>query len=438
MAPLCVAVFSDSYRPYVSGVVRSIELVRQELQRRGHRVAVFAPAYPACGARAQGGCGGGPSAGPEAVGPGGPGGRASGAPLPAMRLRGRLRWPPWPEGADVYRFPSLPAPRYPQFRVPVPWAPGLRSVLAALGPHVVHLHSPFVLGRVGLSAARRLRVPVVLTVHTQYDVYLEQYAGLMAVVLKPGLLRLLRRVADACDAVVAPTASVRRRLERLGVAARIEVLPSGVPVQHFRAGDRQVMRRRWGIAPDRRVLLYVGRLSAEKNLGLLLDALRHLGDACPEACLVLVGEGPLRPALARQAEGPLSGRLLVPGPLDYASLPDALAAADVFVFPSQSETQGLAVVEAMAAGLPVVAVRSPEIVEVAGDAALVVDPSPAALAHGVRAVLEDPARAGELALRARRRAQDFDLPRAVQRLEELYAELCRRERGAGMAPGGTA
>lgn len=391
-APLRVAVFSDSYAPYVSGVVRFIELTRAELRRRGHRVAVFGPAYP------------------------GPGGGAPPGP-------GALAEAPWPDADDVYRFPSLPAPRYPQFRVPVPWGPRLQERLAALAPDVVHLHSPFVLGRLGLRAARRLGVPVCLTFHTQYDVYLERYAGPAAAALRPALLGTLRRFAGACDLVIAPTRAVRSRLERLGVSTRIEVLTGGIPVDRFAAGDGRAVRRDWGVPDSCRVLLYVGRLSAEKNLGVLVGAFERLAAARADVCLVMVGDGPLRPALARRAAALGERRLLLPGAVAYERLPDVLAAADAFLFPSRSETQALAVLEALAAGLPVVAARSPEMEEVLGDAGLVVDPDPGGMAAACARLLDDPALARELAERARRRAQRYALTAVVDRMLELYGEL---------------
>lgn len=401
--PLRVAVFSDSYVPYVSGVVRSIQLTRAALQARGHMVAIFAPTYP------------GRTGSPPASGPG------------ALRL---LRLP-WCEEPGVYRFASVPAPRYPGFRIAVPWGPQLDRVLRDFRPDVVHVHSPFVMGRVGLAAARRLGVPVCLTVHTQYDVYLRQYAGLASVALRPLLLRSLRRFCDACDLVLAPTEQVRRRLREFGVRARVEVLPGGIPVEHFRSGDRAVLRQRFGVGADARVLVYVGRLSAEKNLWLLLDAFRAVATRDPGVHLILVGDGPLRGEVERLSGGELRGRLHLTGALSYEDLPDALAAGDLFAFPSRSETQGLAVVEAMAAGLPVVAAHSPELEEVVGDAGILVPDDPGAFAEAVHRVLHEPGLGRDLAARARARSERYALPAVTEHLLAYYRGL--REAGRASA-----
>lgn len=387
--------FSDSYTPYISGVVRSIQTLRRGMEQAGHEVYVFGPRYPT-----------GLGADPD----------------PA-------------EEARVVRFPSVAAPLYPAFRIPLPRRAQVREAVARLHLDVLHTHTPFVMGRMALQAARSLGLPLCFTFHTRYDVYLRHYAPGAGAVLVPALNAYVRRFCDACDLVIAPTRAIARKIEELGVRSPVEVVPTGVPVDRFAAGDpaeRRRTRLQLGLGPEDVVLLYTGRLSREKNLPLLLEAFRRLAAAVPSVRLVLVGDGPLRETLQRSvADWGLSGRVRLTG----AVAPDRIAtfyrAADLYVFPSVTETQGLVVVEAMAAGLPVVAVASEVSEEVLADgrAGLVVAPSADELARACRRLVEDDALRREMGRAAQQAARGYDSDQVLKRILGLYEALRARSTG---------
>ena len=166
-----------------------------------------------------------------------------------------------------------------------------------------------------------------------------------------------RRQCNALDTVIVPSSAMRQRLESYGVTAPLHVLPTGIPLHQFGAGVGSAFRLRHGISAQRPLALFVGRVAHEKNIGFLLEALVHAQRVAPELLLVIAGEGPALPALKEQvAKLGLSDAVRFVGYLERSSeLPDCYAAADVFVFASRTETQGLVLLEAMAAGLPVVA-----------------------------------------------------------------------------------
>jgi glycosyltransferase involved in cell wall biosynthesis len=241
----------------------------------------------------------------------------------------------------------------------VGWGAMHRAVLeSARDCDLIHIQTPFVAHYAGLKAARTLGLPVIATYHTLFEEYLQHYARLVpSGWLRGQARRFSRRQCNELDAVVVPSTAMRQRLESYGVTTPMSVLPTGIPLNQFAAGDGLAFRRAHGIPEDRPLALFVGRVAHEKNIGFLLEALLQTRQLCPEVLLLIAGEGPAMADLKkRTAELGLQQSVLFIGYLDRKqALPDCYAAADVFVFASRTETQGLVLLEAMAAGVPVIA-----------------------------------------------------------------------------------
>jgi 1,2-diacylglycerol 3-alpha-glucosyltransferase len=320
--------------------------------------------------------------------------------------------------------PSLPLPTRTAYRLTLPLLDE-RRVQALSDLSIVHTHSPFVTGWMGLRYARRLHVPLVFTYHTQ----LEEYAHYVPFDLRAtrnAAAHLTRGYANACDAVIVPTAAMERRLRELGVRVRIETLPSGIDVAQFASGRRREdLRARLGVMPHEKMLLSVGRLGREKNLELALEAFARLGD--PAVRFVVIGDGVHREALEREAARlGVARRVTFAREFSREALPDAYASADAFIFTSRSETQGLVLVEALAGGVGVVAVDTPQTRDVLAGAGRVVPADPQALAAALRAVLGGDDRNGRA--RSAGVALRYDGARLAEGVLALYASLLRRER----------
>lgn len=308
---LAIGVFTDSYRPYTSGVVRSIEIFTRHLRALGHRVYIFAPSYPNCQ--------------PE-------------------------------EG--VFRFLGLPAPTQREFTLALPISLTLGATVRRLNLDVVHVHSPFLLGRLGARVARRFGLPLVFTYHTLYDEYVH-YVPLFQGLSRKLVRRYTRDFCNRCDLVVTPTNLIAERLRGQGVRAPLEVIPTGIEVADFRNADPTWLRRSYGLPPEAKILLFVGRLGKEKNIDFLLQSFARLREHAElgPLKLVLVGDGAAAPDLARQARQlDVEKDVLFTGTLPKEKVAHCYAGADLFVFASLTETQGLVLAEAKAAGLAVVAV----------------------------------------------------------------------------------
>ena len=306
-----VLMVSDVYFPRVNGVSTSIETFRQTLAEQGVEVRLVVPRY-----------------GDET------------------------------QEAGIVRVPGRQIPGDREDRL-VGWRAMHRAVLeAAVDCDLIHIQTPFIAHYAGLNAARKLKLPVVATYHTLFEEYLQHYAPIVPASWLRGQARgFSRRQCNALDAVVVPSTAMRQRLESYGVTSPLHVLPTGIPLARFAGGNGPAFRARNGIPLGRPVALFVGRVAHEKNIGFLIEALVHARRLNPEVLLVVAGEGPAMADLQAQVRTlGLHGAVRFIGYLDrQRDLPDCYAAADVFVFASRTETQGLVLLEAMAAGLPVIA-----------------------------------------------------------------------------------
>lgn len=309
-----IAIFSESFEPVVNGVTTSIQTLREALHKLGHTTFVYAPRFP---------------------------GHHDSDP-------------------NVFRFPSILPPNARDYPLAVPFKNGFLSRMRGMEIDIVHAQTPFMLGWTGLRAGRRLGIPVVSTNHTQYAEYTHYFPLLPPAWSRAAVIPMLRRYYDSCDLVVTPSQANREILLGYGVRREIRVVPTGNSLEIARDEDtRMAVRRHWDVPEDARVLLCVGRLAKEKNLSLLLNSFERLAGNHPAIRQVFVGGGPYEEELKREiARRGLSGRVIVAGPVPREKVGHVYCGGDIFVFPSMTETQGLVLGEALAAGLPCVAVNA--------------------------------------------------------------------------------
>jgi len=378
-----VLFISDVYFPRVNGVSTSIRTFRSDLSAAGVETVLVAPVYPNAG----------------------------------------------PPEADLVRVSSAGVPRDPEDRR-MRWG-ALTAALAGLESQyfdLVHIHTPFVAHYAGVRFARRADIPVVATYHTFFEEYLHHYVPLLPRSLGRSLARrFTRSQCDQLDAIVVPSEPMRALLLEYGVATRTQVIPTGLPADRFVLGNGARFRERFGIPTDRPLLLYVGRVAHEKNIEFLLHSFVTLRRARPDAMLAIAGEGPARAHLQSMAvELGVAPSMHFIGYLDRErGLADCYAAADVFVFASRTETQGLVLLEALAQGRPVVstAMLGTASILQPGCGARVAPEKPEVFAQTVLDVLDDPQRAAKLSAQGRQYALTWASANMAWRLAELYREL---------------
>jgi 1,2-diacylglycerol 3-alpha-glucosyltransferase len=320
-----VAIFTEVYRPIVNGVVRSVDSLAEQLRTLGHEVFTFAPHIPK---------------GVESAG-------------------------------RVFRMPSLPLPARTEYRLTLPLVARRNKARFLSQCDVIHSHSLFITGwMASYYARRRFRMPLVYTYHTLLDSY-AHYSPLGQRITSQLTRELTKTYANAADAVIVPTKAVASALRRQGVTAPLCVVPTGVEIEAFRHLGPSVghaLRDKLGIRRNAPLLLLVSRLAQEKNIPLAFEALARVRRRLANAQLVLVGTGPQQAHLKRLVKRmKLEQAVHFAGSVEHAEIPAFYAAADLFVFPSVTETQGLVLAEAFAAGLPVVALDNPQTREVFGE-----------------------------------------------------------------------
>jgi len=376
-----VGIFTESYPPLINGVSTSVQTLTAQLESAGHDVFVFTSRYP--------------------------------------RYKD--------ERPGVYRYPSVNTLVEPDYVVPVPFSPRITRAIASLKLDIVHSQSPFFLGLVARRTARALNLPHIATNHTLYTEY-AHYLPLPTVgVTRRLLVGWMHRFYNSCDHVLAPSELTRRVLvDRYQVETPVSVVPTAIPAPPYVLARPADTRQEFGLPPDARILLYVGRLAPEKNLDLLLRAFAVIAGKTSDTYLVLAGSGKSRRSLESHAKAlGIHRRTRFAGFLSRTKLDPLYQASDIFLFPSKTETQGLAVGEALAAGLPCVVVNSggaPEAIRDGVDGFLVED-RPEAMAARTLGLLADPATHRRMAEEAKRGAT-LRVPEAVgTRIIRLYEEL---------------
>lgn len=304
-----ILMMSNTYTPIVGGLEKSIQTFTGEYRRLGHRVIIVAPTF-------------------------------EGAPE---------------KEEDVIRVPAVQRFNGTDFAVQLPVPGFIQDAMTDFKPDIIHVHHPFLIGDTALRTAYQFNIPLVYTYHTLFE-YNTHYVIGDSPVLKRFVTQLSAGFAGLADHVFAPSEGIRTMLERQGVQSPITVVPTGIDLPRFSAGDARGIRGRFGIPADAPVVGYIGRLSPEKNLGFLSRAVLLFLKQHKDAYFLVAGKGPLEETIRDFfASQKMQHRLILTGVLDSQALVDAYHAMDVFAFASQSETQGVSLVEAMAAGTPVVA-----------------------------------------------------------------------------------
>lgn len=364
-----VAVFTETFVPALDGVVTRLRCTIDELLAMGDELLVVAPRY-----------GEGPA---------------------------------YYHGVPIHRVASVPFPLYPQIKL-APINPGVGQALKSFGPDLIHAVNPFILGGGTPYYARRLGIPLVASYHTNVAAYADFYGLGFA---NRATLAYTRRLHNKATLNLCTSEATRRYLKESGIE-RLHVWPQGVDTKRFHPGKRS---ERWRVKltaghPEAPLLLYVGRLGREKNIGSLKEVLRAL----PGVRFALVGDGPAR----RELEIAFDGLPAVfSGTRRGEELTAAYASADALVFPSTTETLGLAMLEALSSGLPVLAARAGASDEVVEDnvSGLLYEPGDTgALVEAVRRIVEDEDLRGRLSEGARAAAETRSWGEATRVLRGYY------------------
>lgn len=382
-----VAIFSNTYHPTLNGVANCVAAYRRGLESRGHEVFVFAPC---------------PS-----------------------------EYDPENDPPRIVRFPALPVPGDWDYDIALPIGKTVMGVLRDVRFDVVHTQHPMWVGVWGAWYARWGGLPLVTTVHTEYELY-ARFVPLPEPLVDAYLKASVTNYCNKAQVVTTPVQSARDRLQAQGVVTPIEIVPNPIELEGLPVPDPASVRRQWGLAKDAFVMGFVGRLAPEKNLHTVLSAAATVMAHDQAARFLMVGDGAERRALEEQAEKlGVADRVVFAGAVEREQVPHYQAALDVFMTASMSETQPLAYTEAMAVGTPVVAVRAPgsqDMIE-HGVNGLLCEPEEGAegLSRLVQRLQTEPGLREAISARGREHVRGYDLSVVTDRLLEVYQMAIERK-----------
>jgi glycosyltransferase involved in cell wall biosynthesis len=305
-----IAYFTDSYYPMLNGVTISIDYFTQELRKKKHTVYIFSPEIPHYSDKRK----------------------------------------------DVYRFSSFRLTNSePQVRVPIIAPHEIIRDISQMDFDIVHAHGNGFFSLLGYQVAKMKGIPYIATFHTEFTQYTHYF--LQGKVVKPKMMeRILKLLGNLCDAVITPSVKMKEALEQYGVKKPITVIPNFIHLTNFKeAKSTGYLRKRFRIPPSAPLILSVGRMGYEKNFPFLIKAFEKLSKEEKTAHLVLIGHGielDTFQTLAKELN--VSDRVHFTGKILGPKMPSMYKEADIFVFPSKTETQGMVVLEAAAAGLPLI------------------------------------------------------------------------------------
>ena len=377
-----IGMMADAYKPQISGITNYIDLNKRYLERAGHDVFVF--------------------------------------------TFGDLDYQ---DGeARVIRSPGLPL-QDTGYYLSFSYNRAAKRLLQSMD--IIHVHHPFLSGRLALRYSRPLQIPIVFTNHTRYDLYAQAYLPMMPEEISDGLLKAyMPSFCEAVDLVVSPSAGMEKILRGLGVKSPIEVVPNGVELEHYRKIE-PLARADFGFGADDMLFIYVGRLGPEKNLNFLLRAFNGVAQAFDHVRLLILGDGPARADIeALASDFGLAGRVRFEGMIPYERLPAYLSMCDAFVTASVTEVHPLSVIEGMASGLPVLGIRSPGVGDTVEDGVtgFLTDEDTAAFAVKMTRLVTEPGLRKKMGAAARQASSHYAIERTTQIMLKIYERLCYESR----------
>ena len=262
-----------------------------------------------------------------------------------------------------------------------------------LNLNLYHLHSPFSLGLLGLFLAKKNKVPVIMTYHTLWKEYGPRYVPLPKKAMEAFAINMSKRFCNQLDLVIAPSKAMKEEVQSYHLKTDIEIIPTGFSIEQWNNNLDLDLRSKYQIPKDQKILMFVGRIGSEKNISLLIEAYSKIISKNPKSHLIIIGEGPdQKNCTSRVEELQMNSHVTFTGKLSREEVLTALKQADIFAFPSVTETQGLVVLEALASGIPTVAINKMGSIDYLEDSkgGILTEHSVDAFAQGMHELLNHP------------------------------------------------
>lgn len=346
-----IAFFTNCYKPLVNGVVTSISSLKEAYGRKGHEVYVFAP-----------------------------------------RVEDYID-----QEKNVFRYRSVNITNKVKYPLPIPLSFKVKKVINEFNPDIVHIHHPFLLSSAAIMYGKKLGIPKILTIHTQYEQYAYYIYPIPERVTQEAIKMIISNLAYKTDCITTPSDSMKKIIENYGVKNRIEVIPNAIHLISFKEDDelkRTEIKKKYNLKEDDKIILFVGRVASEKSIDKVIKALaiikkRGIG----KEKLLIVGNGPAMDELKQLTRSlKVEEDVIFAGTVSYEEVQHYYKMAYVFTIASTTETFGIVTIEALASGVPVVAIKAPGAIDILTDGldGLLVDDDVEKFANALEKIIKEP------------------------------------------------
>lgn len=384
-----IAFFTNCYKPLVNGVVTSISSLKEAYERKGHEAYVFAP-----------------------------------------RVEDYVD-----QEKNVFRYRSVNLTSKVKYPLPIPLSFRVKKVITEFNPDIVHIHHPFLLSSVAIMYGKRLGIPKILTLHTQYERYAYYIAPIPERLTQEAIKMIIHNLSYKIDCITTPSESMRELIRSYGVKNRIEIIPNAIHLISFKEDDelkRTEIKKQYNLKEDDKIILFVGRVASEKSIDKIIKALaiikkRSIG----KVKLLIIGDGPAMDELKQLARTlKIEKDAIFAGTVSYGEIRHYYKMAYVFTIASTTETFGIVTIEALASGVPVLAVKAPGAVDILTDGVdgLLVDNDVEKLANALEKIIREPELREKLSRGALKTSEKYSIDIISERMLNLYREVIEIEK----------
>ena len=381
-----IAFFTNCYKPLVNGVVTSISSLKEAYKRKGHEVYVFAP-----------------------------------------RVEDYVD-----QEKNVFRYRSVNLTSKVKYPLPIPLSLRVKKVITEFNPDIVHIHHPFLLSSSAIMYGKKLGIPKILTIHTQYEQYAYYVSPIPERVTHEAIKMIISNLAYKTDCITTPSASMKELIEGYGVKNRIEVIPNAIHLISFQEDNelkRTGIKKKYNLKEDDKIILFVGRVASEKSIDMIIKALaiikkRSIG----KVKLLIVGDGPAMDELKQLTRSlKVEEDVIFTGTVSYEEIQHYYKMAYVFTIASTTETFGIVTIEALASGVPVVAVKAPGAADILTDGldGLLVDDDVEKIANALEKIIKEPELREKLSLGALKTSEKYSINKISEKMLNLYREVIK-------------
>jgi len=379
-----IAFFSNCYKPLVNGVVTCISSLKEAYERRGHEVYIFAP-----------------------------------------RVEDYVD-----QEKNVFRYRSVNLTSKVRYPLPIPLSFKVKKVIIEFNPDIVHVHHPFLLSSVAIMYGKKLGIPKILTLHTQYEQYAYYVSPIPERVTHEAIKMIISNLAYKTDCITTPSASMKELIKGYGIKNRIEVIPNAIHLISFREDDelkRAEIKKRYNLNEDDKIILFAGRVASEKSIDKIIKALAIIKKrSFGKEKLLIVGDGTAMGELKQLARTlKVEEDVIFVGTVSYEEIKHYYKMAYVFTIASTTETFGIVTIEALASGVPVLAIKAPGAVDILTDDldGLLVDNDVDKFANALEKIIREPELRERLSKGALKTSENYSIDKISESMLNLYQEV---------------